>query len=43
MQFLEGIEDGESVLPEIQVELLLKNKQLQFKPSLEELRDRYYR
>ena len=34
MQFLAGIEEGESVLPEIQVELLLKNKQLQFKPSL---------
>jgi dynein heavy chain 2, cytosolic len=34
MQFLAGIEEGESVLPEIQVELLLKNKQLQFKPSM---------
>ena len=43
MQFLAGIDEGESVLPEIQVELLLKNRQLQFKPSIEELRDRYYR
>lgn len=43
MQFLAGIEEGENVLPEIQVELLLKNKQLQLKPSIEELRDRYYR
>ena len=43
LQFLAGIEEGESVLPEIQVEVLLKNKQLQLKPSLEELRDRYYR
>ena len=30
-------------MPDIQVELLMKNKQLQLKPSVEELRDRYYK
>lgn len=43
MQFLTGLEDSDTVLPEINVEVLLKNKQIQFKPSIEELKDKYYR
>lgn len=43
VQFLGGLEDSESVLPEIGVEVLLKNRTIQFKPSIEELKDKYYR
>lgn len=31
------------MLPEISVEVLLKNRTLQFKPSIEELKDKYYK
>jgi dynein heavy chain 2 len=43
MQFLTGLDDSDSVLPEINVEVVLKNKMIQFKPSIEELKDKYYR
>lgn len=43
VQFLAGLDDSESVLPEIAVEVLLKNKTIQFRPSIEDLKDKYYR
>lgn len=42
-QFLNGLEDTESIIPDITVDVILKNKEIIFKPSLEELRDKYYR
>lgn len=43
MQFLNGLEDIESIVPEISVDVILKNKEIMFKPSLEELKDKYYK
>ena len=43
VQFLAGLDDSESVLPDIAVEVLLKNKTIQFRPSIEDLKDKYYR
>lgn len=43
MQFINGLEDIESIIPEINVDVILKNKEIMFKPSIEELKDKYYK
>ena len=43
LQFLNGLEDTESIIPDITVDVILKNKEIILKPSLEELRDKYYK
>ena len=43
MQFLAGLEERESVLPEINVDVIMKNRVIQFKPTTEELKDKYYK
>lgn len=43
MQFINGLEDLESIIPEINVDIILKNKEIIFKPTLEELKDKYYK
>ncbi len=43
MQFINGLEDLESIIPEINVDIILKNKEIIFKPTIEELKDKYYK
>ena len=43
LKLLSGLEDSESVLSEINVDVIIKNKNLMFKPNLEELKDKYYK
>lgn len=43
MQFISGLEDVESIIPEINVDVIMKNKEIVLKPSLEELKDKYYK
>lgn len=35
MQFIQGLDDIESIIPEINVDVILKNKEIVFKPSIE--------
>jgi dynein heavy chain 2 len=43
VQFLSGLEDTHSIMPEINVDVVLRNKELMLKPSLEELKEKYYK
>jgi dynein heavy chain 2 len=43
MQFINGLEDTSQVIPEINVDIVLKNKEIMLKPSIEELKDKYYK
>ncbi len=43
MQFLSGLDNSESVLSQINLEVLIKNKVISFKPSFEDLKDKYYK
>ena len=42
-QFLVGLEALDENLPEIRAELVYRQKRLQFRPSIEEIRAKYYR
>ena len=43
LQFLSGLEDSESIMSDINVDVVIKNKNIMFKPNLEELKEKYYK
>lgn len=43
MQFLNGLNDEDSVLNDMNLEVMIKNKTITFKPSFEDLKEKYYR
>lgn len=43
LQYLKGVEDMETTITDIDIEITIRNKTISFKPPLEEIKDRYYR
>ena len=43
MQFLNGLDADEAVMNEMNIEVMIKNKVITFKPSFEDLKDKYYK
>lgn len=43
MQFLNGLDADDAVLSDINIEVMIKNKSITFKPSFEDLKEKYYK